>query len=111
MYNYREARVITSTARFNLHSWSSNSAELNTTATQNNVADNSKLVNILGLTWNQTTDELTVAGKPSTLSHNHLVTNRQLLQELTKVFETLEFIAPVVIPAKLLIQQLWNSMG
>ena len=103
---YREARAIMSSARFNLRSWSSNSTELNEIATQDNVADDSSLVNVLGLRWNPTTDELIIATKPSVLAHDHLVTKREVLQDLSKVFDPLAFIAPVVIQAKLLMQQL-----
>ena len=94
---YREARSIMSSARFNLRSWSSNSAELNTIAIQDNTADTNALVNILGLRWNPTTDELTVAAKPSILTHDHLVTKREVLQDLSKIFDPLGFVAPVVI--------------
>ena len=73
VHYYREARAIMSSARFNLHSWSSNSSELNSIATLDNVADDSKLVNVLGLCWKPTTDELTVAAKPSILAHDYLV--------------------------------------
>ena len=43
-------------ANMNLRSWSFNSAELKTIATQGNVSDNSQSINVLGLRWNPTTD-------------------------------------------------------
>ena len=46
---YRETRSITSSANMNLCSWPSNSAELKTIATQDNVSDDSQSVNVLGL--------------------------------------------------------------
>lgn len=58
---YREARFIMSSTRFNLHSWSSNSTELKAIAAQDNTANNNILVNVLGLHWKPTTDELTIA--------------------------------------------------
>ena len=76
--------------------------------TQDNTADDNTLVNILGLRWNPTTDELTVAAKPSILTNNHLVTKREVLQDLSKIFDQLGFVAPVVIRAKLLMQKLWE---
>ena len=81
---------------------------MNAVATQDNVADDSSLVNVLGLRWNPTIDELTIATKLSVLAHDHLVTKREVLQDLSKVFDPLGFIAPVVIRAKLLMQQLWK---
>ena len=96
---YREARAIMSmsSARFIFRSWSSYSTELNVIATQDSVTDDSSLVNVLGLCWNPTKDELTIAAKPSVLAHDHMVTKKEVLQDLLAVLDPLGFIAPVVI--------------
>ena len=104
---YREARAIMSSANMNLRSWSSNSTELMTIAAQDNVSDDSQSVNILGLRWNPTTDKLSLAAKPTILAHDHLVTKREVLQDLSKIFDPLGLAAPVVIRAKILMQKLW----
>ena len=105
---YREARSIMPSARFNLCSWSSNSTALKAIATQDNTVDNNMVDNVLGLRWNPTTDDLTVAAKPSFLTHDHLVTKREVLQDLSKIFDPLRFVAPVVIRAKIFMQKLWE---
>ena len=64
------------------------------------------LVNAFSLHWNQTTYELIVVAKLPILVHDHLVTQKEVLQEFSKVINSLGFIAPVVIQAKLLMQQL-----
>ena len=104
---YREARSLMSSANMNLRSWSSNSAELKTIATADNVGDDSQSVSILGLRWNPTTDELALTAKPTILTHNHLTTKREVLQDISKIFDPLGLAAPVVIRAKLLMQKLW----
>ena len=104
---YREARSIMSSANMNLRSWSSNSIELKAIAAQDNVSDDSQSVNVLGLRWNPTTDELSLAAKPTILTHDHLVTKREVLQDISKIFDPLGLAAPVVIRAKILMQKLW----
>lgn len=99
---YREVRAIMSSTRFNLHSWSS-STELKTTTTWNNTADDNMSVNVLGLRWNPTTDELSLTAKFSILAHDYLVTKREVLQDLFKIFNPLGFVAFVIIRAKILI--------
>ena len=105
---YKEARTIMSSANFNLQSWSSNSAELKAIATQENAYDDSTSVNILGLRWNPTTDKISLAAKSSVLAHDDLITKREVLQDLSKIYDPLGFIAPVVIRAKMLMQKLWQ---
>ena len=104
---YREARSIMSGANMNLRSWSSNSVKLNMIATEDSVNDDSQSVNVLGIRWNPTTDELSLAVKSTISTHDHLVTKREVLQNLSKIFDPLGFAAPVVIRAKILMQQLW----
>ena len=55
---YRKAQSIISTANMNLHSWLSNSVEPKTIAAPDNVNDDSQSMNVVGLRWNPTTDEL-----------------------------------------------------
>ena len=86
-----------SDANINLHSWSSNSVELKKIAAQDNVIDDSRLVSVLGLRWNQSTDELSLATKPNSLPHDYLVTKQELLQDISKIFDPLGLAAPVVI--------------
>ena len=105
---YKEARTIMCDARLNLRSWSSNSAELNAAAIKDNTAERALLVNVLGLHWTPTSDKLHLAAKPSILPHDNLVTKREVLQDLSKIFDPLGFVAPVVIQAKMLMQKLWQ---
>ena len=49
VHYYKESRAIMSSAKFNLRSWASNSAELKAIASQEGTSDGSTTVNILGL--------------------------------------------------------------
>ena len=105
---YQEARAIMCDARLNLRSWSSNSAALTTTAIKDNTAEKASSVNVLGLRWIPESDKLHLAAKPSILINDHLVTKREVLQDLSKLFDPLGFVAPVIIRAKMLMQVLWQ---
>ena len=103
---YREARAIMCDAKLNLRSWSSNSVALTTIATTDNTAEEASSVNVLGL--RPALDKLQLAAKPI-LTSDHLVTKREVLQNLSKVFDPLGFVAPVIIRAKMLMQTLWQQ--
>ena len=105
---YREVRTIMCDAKLNLHSWSSNSVALTTIATTDNTAESASSVNVLGLRWIPALDKLHLAAKPI-LTSDHLVTKREVLQNLSKVFDPLGFVASVIIRAKMLMQTLWQQ--
>ena len=74
------------------------------------MADNTTLVNILGLQWNTVSDTLQYILKPilpQTQSAT-LVTKRQGLQQSSRVFDPLGYLAPVTVQAKLFLQRLWQ---
>ena len=105
---YKEARSIMSNAYFNLWSWSSNSARLQAITAQEKTSDDGHSINILGLRWNPTTDNIMLADKSLIVTNDVLITKREILQDLSKIFDPLGFIAPVVIRGKILIQKLWQ---
>ena len=92
---YRTARAIMCDAQLNLRSWSSNSAALTAAAVKDATAERALSVNVLGLRWTPTSDKLHLATKPHILPHDHLVTKREVLQGISKIFDPLGFIAPV----------------
>lgn len=107
---YHKARGIMSNARFNLRAWVSNCTQLNILAQQENVADNTMLVNILGLQWNTVSDTLQYIQKPLLPQNQSAtpVTKRQVLQQSSRVFDSLGYLAPVTVQAKLFLQRLWQ---
>ncbi|XP_076389571.1 uncharacterized protein LOC105662854 [Megachile rotundata] len=94
-------------AGLKLRKWASNSAAL--TEQGSNIehielsAD--KDPKTLGLHWSTVEDELHFMIKPST---NSRVTKRQILSEISQIFDPLGLIGPVITCAKLVMQQLWQ---
>ena len=66
---YNKARSIMTEANFNLRAWASNCTQLNSLATEDKVADNNTLVNILGMQWNTSTH--TISPTPKTIIPGH----------------------------------------
>ena len=107
---YCKARSIMLEAKFNLRAWASNCTQLNILAQQEKVADNTPLVNILGLQWNTVSDTLQYIPKilhPQNLTSTP-ITKHQVLQQSSRVFDPLGFLAPVTVQAKLFLQRLWQ---
>jgi len=52
----KEARAMMLEANFNLRSWASNSPQLQAVIKEQKIADSNKMVNILGLFWDVSTD-------------------------------------------------------
>ncbi|XP_063372557.1 uncharacterized protein LOC134660706 [Cydia amplana] len=99
------------TGGFNLRKWSANSTELLTdmTSQQNIVIFNFKsdvVPKTLEICWNPTKDTFTF--RYETTQHNK-ITKRILLSEISKVFDPLGWVAPVVTKMKLLFQSVWKS--
>ena len=72
-------------------------------------ADPSTNVNLLGFPWNPSADIIYYASKDMPSTSNTLVTKREVLQDLSKVYDPLGYIAPVFIKAKILMQELWKQ--
>ncbi|GAB0092550.1 uncharacterized protein DMENIID0001_075520 [Sergentomyia squamirostris] len=60
-------------------------------------------IKALGVLWNPTHDIFTF----SATKHTQKITKRNLLSEISRIFDPLGLIAPVVISAKVLMKQLW----
>jgi len=69
------------------------------------------IVNILGFHWNPKEDRISLAEKPSILTNEPLITKRELLQDLSRMFDSLGLIAPILIQGKILMQKLWQLRG
>ena len=106
---FKEARAIMSKANFNLRSWASNSHYLQTIAHEEKVVDENEVVSLLSLHWNTTKDYLSFIPKKIDLTDSSVVTKRKILQNSSKIFDPLGFLSPIIIRAKLLMQELWQK--
>ncbi|XP_074114129.1 uncharacterized protein LOC141537181 [Cotesia typhae] len=62
------------------------------------------LSKVLGISWSSSQDQFTFQG---TISEKDSITKRSILSEVAQLFDPLGLISPVVIRAKILLQQLW----
>ena len=105
---YTDARSIMATAHFNLRSWASNSPKLQATAQADGVLDTDTTVSVLGLKWNTCTDTLALSQRRLT-NDNTVMTKCNILQAASKQYDPLGWLSPIVVRAKLLIQELWRK--
>lgn len=96
---------------FELSKWASNCSNL-----LENIKDrNSELItiqdemdsNILGIQWNQAKDTFHFAY--NTVSTNSAISKRTILSEVSRLFDPLGLLGPVIVVAKLILQNLWKS--
>ena len=59
---------------------------------------------ILGLQWNSFQDNFTFSSKPNSIS---IPTKRIILSEVSQIIDPLGFLSPVIIRAKMILQELW----
>lgn len=95
---------------FPLAKWASNSTELlsqlapATLATKDSIVFEESTVKVLGLTWQPTQDMFKFTYSVAT---EKTITKRTILSETARLFDPLGFIAPIVVRAKMLLQELW----
>ncbi|XP_011858971.1 PREDICTED: uncharacterized protein LOC105556483, partial [Vollenhovia emeryi] len=95
---------------FSLAKWHSNHPELlnaiSLTGSINSpVSLDDCATKILGLKWLPQEDVFTFS--TSSISHQEQFTKRRVLSEVAQIFDPLGFVSPIVIRAKMLLQELW----
>lgn len=108
----KEMIEMLATAQMELRKWSSNSSELMTHISDHlhepngslNL-DSSSTIGTLGMQWNPRTDRFNyqVTIEPRTVH-----TKRSVLSDISKMFDPLGLVAPVIITAKILMQRVWT---
>ena len=93
-------------ASMNLRQWNSNSEEfLKSLPSGERSVGNTNVIKVLGLVWDRLTDTIRIPGFD--LSGN-VVTKREVLHCIAKVFDPLGLLAPVIFVGKLFLQKLWK---
>lgn len=70
------------------------------------VVDNDELIRFMGLVWNRLNDCLSYPSHSLQTEAN--LTKRELLAEISSIFDPLGWVQPLVVPAKMMIQSLWK---
>ncbi|XP_066585627.1 uncharacterized protein [Prorops nasuta] len=97
------------TAGMELGKWSSNRSSLLQGLCNEEAIElpttSGEIVGALGLKWDTKTD--TFRFRPSLPPISHIVTKRTVLSDTARLFDPLGFIAPILVRAKILLQDLW----
>ncbi|XP_060594284.1 uncharacterized protein LOC132748689 [Ruditapes philippinarum] len=104
---FRDTRDLMLQGGFNLRSWASNNRRLQATATEEGVLDNNKVTKVLGMLWYTETDEISYPDRDIPIFDN--VTKRAILQYTSRVYDPLGLLSPILIRAKILLQELWKE--
>ena len=66
------------------------------------------MIKVFGLTWNRLEDYLQVCGPGDTVIKSFNVTKRHVISEVSKVYDPLGLVAPVVFHGKVFLWKLWT---
>ncbi|KAJ8959564.1 hypothetical protein NQ317_009215 [Molorchus minor] len=108
-----ELNKMLNSAQFHLHKWNSNDTSLLTGVThskpQGHVNINSEypFSKVLGIAWTPQSDQFNFS-VPS-LPVDKVLTKRQVLSCIARMFDPLGLIGPIVVSAKILMQKIWCS--
>ncbi|XP_076278422.1 uncharacterized protein LOC143208163 [Lasioglossum baleicum] len=104
----RQLTAILESAGFPLDKWASSTPELRSTDSALKVFQDEEIHGALGLQWETRSDSLSVRGLQSaTPPVGSTWTKRTILAEVARLFDPLGWLAPAVIKAKILMQDLW----
>lgn len=96
---------------FKLSKWASNRPELlksvNNRKEELIPIDDGANSHILGIRWNQASDTFHFAYESD--SNHSVVTKRVILSEISRLFDPLGLLEPIIVIAKLILQDLWRS--
>lgn len=110
---YKEMNNLLGRGGFQLQKWATNSTDLlkhlqeDGAASEENLELKTDKTKILGLTWNNTSDEFEYTVQLPQLETP--VTKRRVVSDIAKLFDPLGWIAPAIITAKVFIQKIWLS--
>jgi len=108
LHLYGEAKSIFKEASMNLREWTSNCDEFLDCLSEGE-RSSGRIGKVFGLVWNQTEDFLQLSafkGNPDDVD----LTRRQVLSDVSKIYDPLGLVGPVTLSGKLFLQRLWTDM-
>jgi hypothetical protein len=104
---YKQSKQIFKEANMRLREYNSNNQVFNNQIDPDD-RDDETVIKILGITWDTNTDLMSLIFKG--LNEDlKTYSKRTILSAVAKIFDPLGLIAPLVLPAKLVIQSLWDA--
>ena len=105
---YYESKEIFKRASMNLREWNSNSEQfLNSLPLNERSVVDTNTVKVLGLLWNKVDDMIYISNIDER-AINDVITKRDVLHCVAKIFDPLGLIIPVTLHAKIFLQRLWR---
>ena len=97
-----------SQAKFNLRSWSTNSGKLRAVTGVDQTSDPNPTVGLLGLCWITSTDIISLTNRKLP-TIGTLLTERDVLQTSSQIFDPLGWATPFTVKTKILMQEIWQA--
>lgn len=104
---YSQVKQIFNKASMNLRDWVTNSEALQSQIPKEDRANSTENISVLGINWNLKNDTITIPNIKYKINKD--CTKRTILQVVASVYDPLGYFAPVILAAKLLLQQLWKK--
>ncbi|CAB3989911.1 Hypothetical predicted protein [Paramuricea clavata] len=104
---YTKARTLMTPGGFNLRSWASNNPVVKTIAAKENLLNDNLKPKVLGMQWDTINDTLLYPNRVTT-SESNPPTKREVLRTSSKIYDPIGFLNPVVVNAKILMQEIWK---
>ncbi|XP_076384451.1 uncharacterized protein LOC143263146 [Megalopta genalis] len=107
----KELTSLLNTAGLHIRQWASNDKRLLEDLSDENINQQlhlgeSSIVKTLGIVWNSADDSITYTVRP--ILHTPRATKRFISSEIAKIYDPLGLLGPVIITAKLILQELWT---
>lgn len=102
---YHTAKKSFEELSMNLREWNSNSKDFLRHISQDD-REKREVIKVLGIEWNTNTDKLHL--KPNYETARNNMTKRGVLKVTAAIYDPCGFVAPIVLPAKLLLRELWQ---
>lgn len=105
---YKTWRRSFSALSMNLQQWQSNSVEFISHIPDRYQGHGSD-VKVLGIGWNLNNDKLYLRSDDSFRTLSEVCTKRDVLRTIASIYDPCGFVAPLILPAKLFLQELWKQ--
>lgn len=112
---YHQMDELMKAGGFELQKWTSNNDQVlkvieeeKRTADQSIPVELSNLVKVLGISWNRMNDQFEYSVRLPE-ENQQPITKRRVLSDISRLYDPMGWIAPVVAVAKVFIQELWKS--
>ena len=104
---FQDTRVLMSFASFNLRSLSSNSAQLQIKASNEDVLDEETPTKVLGMLWNANKD--TLSFQQRVIPILDVTTKIEILKHTSRIFNPLGLLSSFTLRSTTLLQQIWQE--